>query len=84
MSRETKKDIKHMNVELEPQKCLNLKDTTKTIRIMDIEYPIDGLRSWIALLTFLPICLSRFFYLLQGWSYTQWLSSFVQLPHTVV
>ena len=33
----TNKDIRHMNVGLEPQKYLNLKDTTTTIRSMDIE-----------------------------------------------
>ena len=34
----TNKDIKHMNVGLEPQRYLNLKDTTTTTRSMDIEH----------------------------------------------
>ena len=39
----TNKDIRHMNVEQEPQRYLSLKDTTTTTRSMDIEHLNVGL-----------------------------------------
>ena len=38
-----RKDIKHMNVGLEPQRYPNLKDTATTTRSMDIEHLSEDL-----------------------------------------